>query len=150
MQQPWLAILLLMSFLGSALADPGLESIKSAHSVDETLNRLESALREKGMKVFARIDHTRGAQEAGMELPPTALLIFGNPKVGTPLMKCGRSVAVDLPQKALAWEDENGQVWLSYNDPRYLAERHGLEDCDEILDKVSRALTNFAEAATRP
>jgi uncharacterized protein (DUF302 family) len=139
-----------MSFLGSAFADSGLESIKSAHSVDETLNRLESALREKGMKIFARIDHAQGAQEMGMELPPTALLIFGNPKVGTPLMKCGRSVAVDLPQKALAWEDENGQVWLSYNDPRYLAQRHGLEGCNEVLDKVSKALTSFAEAATRP
>jgi uncharacterized protein (DUF302 family) len=150
MRQPWLTLLLLMSFLGSAFADSGLESVKSAHGVDETLNRLESALREKGMRIFARIDHARGAQEAGMELPPTALLIFGNPKAGTPLMSCGRGVAIDLPQKALAWEDEDGQVWLSYNNPRYLAERHGLEGCDEILDKVSKALANFAEAAAHP
>jgi len=76
------------------------------------------------------------------------LIIFGNPKVGTPLMQCTQSVAIDLPQKSLIWEDENGQVWLSYNDPGYLARRHNIENCDEVLNKISNALGNFAKAAT--
>jgi uncharacterized protein (DUF302 family) len=150
MRYSTLAILLLTAALAPAFADTGVVSLKSPHSVDETLDRLESALKQKGMTIFARIDHARGAQQAGMELPPTALLIFGNPKAGTPLMQCGRSVAIDLPQKALAWQDESGQVWLSYNDPRYLAERHGIENCGEVVDKIAKALGNFASAATRP
>ncbi len=78
------------------------------------------------------------------------LLIFGNPKVGAPLMQCSQTVAIDLPQKALIWQDESGQVWLSYNDPVYLATRHEIDDCKAVLDKVKTALKNFAKAATQP
>ena len=126
----------------------GLIAVKSPHSVTATLDKLEAVLKDKGMTVFTRIDHTAGAEKAGLELPPTAVLIFGNPKVGTPLMQCARQVAIDLPQKALAWQDDDGQVWLTYNDPHYLAERHAIDGCDEVLGKVAAALENFAKAAT--
>jgi uncharacterized protein (DUF302 family) len=133
---------------GSAVAADGLVTLKSAHSVDDTVNKLESVLESKGMNIFGRVNHAAGAEKAGLELRPTQVLIFGNPKVGTPLMQCVQSVAIDLPQKALVWEDEAGEVWLAYNDPAYLAARHSISGCDEVLKKVSGALGNFAKAAT--
>lgn len=134
---------------GLAMAADGLIAVKSNHSVVTTADKLEAALNEKGMKIMNRIDHAAGAESAGMDLRPTELVIFGNPKVGTPLMQCAQSVAVDLPQKALIWEDENGQVWLGYNDPEYLKARHVIEGCDAVVKKVSKALAGFAKAATR-
>jgi len=131
-------------------ADSGLIRIKSAHDVKTTADRLEYVLKAKGMRVFIRIDHARGAQTVGKALRPTEVVIFGNPKVGTPLMQCSQSVAIDLPQKALVWEDETGQAWLSYNDPEYLAKRHEIEGCDDVLKKVAKALNNFSMAATKP
>lgn len=140
---------LITGFNTLAIADGhGIVSLKSSHSVSATLDKLEAILKEKGMNVFARVPHSEGAKKAGMELRPTELLLFGNPKVGTPLMQCSQTVAIDLPQKALAWQDKDGQVWLSYNDPQYLNQRHGLDDCAEVLKKVSGALNNFATAAT--
>jgi uncharacterized protein (DUF302 family) len=147
----WVVLLLtVFVFMPTAHADESFVQVKSNHSVADTSARLEAVLLEKGMNVFATIDHAAGAAKAGMELSPTELVIFGNPKVGTPLMKCGPTVALDLPQKALIWEDESGQVWLAYNRPEYLAARHGLEGCDEVLAKVSKALAGFADAATQP
>jgi uncharacterized protein (DUF302 family) len=102
------------------------------------------------MNVFLRINHTEGARKVGQELRPTELVIFGNPKVGTPLMQCGQTAAIDPPQKALIWQDENGQVWLAYNDPQYKATRHGIDGCKTVLNKVKNALKNFAKAATQP
>ena len=131
-------------------ADSGLISVKSPHDVKTTADRLESTLKQKGMNVFIRINHAQGAQKVGMELRPTELIIFGNPKVGTPLMQCAQSVAIDLPQKALIWQDEKGQVWLSYNNPNYLVERHEISGCDEVVKKIEGALGNFAKAATMP
>ena len=145
-----LLAVLLSLVLMCAQADNGLVSVKSAHDVQTTLDRLETQLKEKGLVVFTRINHAAGAKKQDLELRPTELLIFGNPKVGTPLMQCGQSVAIDLPQKALAWEDEQGQVWLSYNDPNYLAERHGLAECAELIAKVTNALANLTKAATAP
>jgi uncharacterized protein (DUF302 family) len=133
-----------------AVADSGLVNVKSTHSVKDTADRLEKALETKGMTVFIRIDHAAGAKKASLALPPTELVIFGNPKVGTPLMQCSRSVAIDLPQKALIWEDDQGQVWLTYNDPAYLAGRHAITGCEAVLEKVGGALRNFAAAATKP
>lgn len=133
---------------GAAAADNGLISVKSHYDVRETADRLEKLLITKGMRVFIRIDHAQGAQQVGEALRPTELVIFGNPRVGTPLMQCSQSMAIDLPQKALIREDESGQVWLTYNDPWYLAQRHGIEGCDEVLNKVEAALANFARAAT--
>ena len=142
-----LVFFFLVSF---ASAESGLVSVKSVHDVKATTDRLENILKEKGMNVFIRINHAEGAKKVGKELRPTELLIFGNPNVGTPLMQCAQTVAVDLPQKALIWQDEAGQVWLTYNDPQYLAERHGMTECGEVLQKVTTALSNFAKAATQP
>lgn len=141
-------ILAMAVTMGSAIADNGLISVKSEHSVKDTADKLETVLESKGMNVFGRVNHAQGAEKAGMELRPTEVVIFGNPKVGTPLMKCSQSVAIDLPQKALVWQDEGGQVWLSYNDPAYLASRHSIEGCDVVLKKVTGALAKFAAAAT--
>ena len=137
-------------FASVTYAEDGIIRIKSSHDVKTTVARLENKLREKGMTVFMRINHAEGAQKVGKKLRPPELIIFGNPKVGTPLVQCGQSVAIDLPQKALIWQDENGQVWLSYNDPDYLVERHGIEGCAEVLKKVKGALGKFAKAATMP
>ncbi|CAB5119856.1 putative inner membrane or exported protein [Olavius algarvensis associated proteobacterium Delta 3] len=137
-------------FAPLAGADSGMIRTKSVHDVKVTADRLESTLNAKGMRVFIRINHTEGAQKVGKTLRPTEVIIFGNPKVGTPLMQCRQSVAIDLPQKALIWEDETGQVWLSYNDPKYLVERHGITGCTEVIHKIENALKNFARAATMP
>ena len=127
----------------------GLIKIKSAHSVEKTILLLETALKKKGMTIFKRINHTAAAEKVGLQLRPTQLLIFGNPKVDTPLMLCSQTAAIDLPQKALAYEDESGQVWLVYNDPAYMAKRHNTQGCEQAIQKVSNALANFTKAATQ-
>ena len=150
MRKLLLSFISILLFSSTAIADNGLINIKSSHDLKGTAYRLEKALGAKGMTVFIRINHAEGAQKVGKKLRPTELIIFGNPKVGTPLMQCGQSVAIDLPQKALIWEDEEGQVWLSYNDPKYLAKRHGIKRCVEVIKKIDNALSNFAKAATMP
>lgn len=104
----------------------GIISRPSKYSVPETLHRLETILTAKGIKIFALVDHGGEAEKAGLKMPPTQLLIFGNPKGGTPVMLAAPTAAIDLPLKALAWQDANGQVWLSYNDPAYIQRRYGL------------------------
>jgi uncharacterized protein (DUF302 family) len=106
--------------------DDGLSRTKSSHSVSETIARLDKAATEAGLRVFATVDHAAGATQVDIELRPTLLLIFGNPRGGTPLMIANQTAGIDLPVKALAWEDADGQVWLAYNDPAYIAERHKL------------------------
>ncbi len=145
----FLVILVLLSSSVFADSSDGIITVKSAHDVNTTVDNLEKALESKGMKVFALIDHSAGAKSVGIDLKPTELVVFGNPKVGSPLMVCEQSVAIDLPQKALIYEDESGEVWLSYNDPKYLKQRHQIEGCDEVLNKISKALANFAKAATQ-
>ena len=135
---------------GVSLADNGMIDVKSHHNVKTTADRLVSALKNKGMTVFTRIDHSAGAQSVGKTLRPTEVVIFGNPKVGTPLMNCQQSVAIDLPQKALIWEDNAKQTWLSYNKPEYLASRHKIEGCEKLIKKIGNVLNNFATAATTP
>jgi uncharacterized protein (DUF302 family) len=108
--------------------------LRSPYPVPETLERLEAALHSKNVTVFARVDHSGEAEKAGMKMPPTQLIIFGSPKAGTPLMIAAPTVAIDLPLKALAWEDPEGQVWLSYNDPEYLKSRHGFPD--ELMKNI--------------
>lgn len=131
-----------------AVAQESVISVESPFDVPTTLDKLTTVLEAKGMTVFTRIDHSANAQKADLELRPTQVLLFGNPMIGTPLMNCAQSVAIDLPQKMLAWQDEAGQVHLGWNDPAYLQTRHGIEGCDEVLQKVSAALGNFAKAAT--
>ncbi|MGH1540442.1 MAG: DUF302 domain-containing protein [Arenicella sp.] len=131
-----------------AFAAEGTINVKSAHDVATTADRLESILKEKGMTVFARIKHSDGAKKVGVELRDTQLVIFGNPKVGSPIMKCAQSAAIDLPQKALIWLAEDGTVTLSYNDPMYLQKRHNIQGCDAVLGKVNKALAGISKAAT--
>ncbi len=145
-----IALIWVLVFAPLVSAEPGLISLKSSHDVKNTADLLETVLNEKGMTVFLRVDHAEGARKVGQELRPTELVIFGNPKVGTPLMQCSQTMAIDLPQKALIWQDEKGQVWLTYNDPQYLATRHGIDACKAVLDKVQNVLKNFAQAATQP
>ena len=124
--------------------------LQSPHSVKETADKLEQALQSKGMTIFARINHSKGAEKVGLSLTPTEQFIFGNPKIGTPLMNCVHTVAIDLPQKILIWEDSSGQVWVVYNNPEYLKKRHNVQGCDNVWKKVKGALNNFAKAAIMP
>jgi len=110
------------------MPDNGLERVASPHSVDETVPRFQSLLQERGIQVFALIDHSGEAEKVGLKMRPTKVLIFGNPKGGTPLMIASPTLAIDLPLKALISEDENGKVWVSYNTPEYLQQRHGVPD----------------------
>ncbi|MGB8524178.1 MAG: DUF302 domain-containing protein [Candidatus Acidiferrales bacterium] len=107
-------------------AGDGIISKESKYSVPETLDRVDALLRSKGIKIFVRVDHSGEAEKVGLKMPPTQLLIFGNPKGGTPVMLAAPTAAIDLPLKALAWQDADGKVWLSYNDPEYLKKRYGL------------------------
>jgi uncharacterized protein (DUF302 family) len=129
-------------------ADNGLVTIASRHPVKETLDRAAATVQAKGMTVFARIDHAAGAKDVGMALRPTELLIFGNAKAGTPLMKAQQAIGIDLPLKLLAWEDESGKVWLSYNDPAWLAARHGLgSESTAVTNAMREALAALAKHA---
>jgi uncharacterized protein (DUF302 family) len=150
MQKSILVCLLTLFTAATAIAQGGLVSVKSSHDGVTTANRLESALQEKGVTVFARIDHAAGAQRVGQTLKPTLLIIFGNPALGTPLIQRSRSIGIDLPLKALIWEDSAGQVWLSYNAPEYLARRHGITEMGEAIQELEQVLSNFAMAATLP
>ena len=109
-------------------AGSGIKSVPSAHSVDETVGRLKTILESRGVMLFALVDHSGEAAKVGMEMHPTQLLIFGSPKGGTPVMLAAPSVAIDLPLKALVWEDDKGKVWITQNSPEYLKERHGIPD----------------------
>jgi len=127
-------------------ADNGLVYVPSKYTVPETLPRLESVVTSHGLTVFARIDFSGDAAKVGLKMPPTQLLIFGNPRAGTPLMLASTGIAIDLPLKALAWEDGNGKVWLSYNKPEYLMERHGIPK--ELLKNIS-AIGGLVEEAMK-
>jgi uncharacterized protein (DUF302 family) len=142
------ALSLLFIAVPAAAAD-GLINTRSSFNVEETADRLEIVLKEKGMTIFNRIKHSEAAAEVGIELRNTELILFGNPNVGSPLMKCQQSVAIDLPQKALIWEDDKAEVWISYNDPRYLEKRHNISGCEEVIAKIEKALAGIAESAAR-
>jgi uncharacterized protein (DUF302 family) len=122
----------------------GLTSIRSNFGPKETMDRLEAEIGANGMKVFARIDHAAGAAEVGLELRPTELIIFGNARGGTPLMQSVQTVGIDLPLKALVWEDASGTTWVSYNDPSWIAQRHHLGVKAEVIDKLSAALSDIS------
>ena len=134
---------------GVAGAAEGLITVKSPHGVKETLDRFESAAKARGLNVFLRLDHAAGAQKMGKTLRPTELLIFGNPQGGTPLMECAQSAGIDLPLKALAWQDAAGQVWLAYNDPRYLAGRHDAGECSPVVQNLSKAIAGLVQEAVK-
>lgn len=131
------------------MAADGLITVQSSYGAKETMERLEAEVKAKGLTVFARVDHAAGAVAAGLPLRPTDLLIFGSARGGTPLMRAAQSIGIDLPLKALVWQDEAGGTFLSYNDPAWLAKRHGLgNDVQPAVDALSGALHALAKAAT--
>ncbi|HEY3640835.1 MAG TPA: DUF302 domain-containing protein [Xanthobacteraceae bacterium] len=131
------------------MADNGLITVASNFSVRETIERLVSFATSHGLTVFARIDHADGAAKAGLPLRPTELVLFGNPKGGTPLMQDRQTAGIDLPVKALAWEDADGKVWLTYNEPAWIAQRHGLGPASaEAVKAIAAGLAAAAKAAT--
>lgn len=126
-------------------AGKGIINKLSNHSVDQTVEKLKTILQSKGVTLFALVDHSGEAEKVGMKMPPTKLLIFGSPKAGTPLMLAAPSIAIDLPLKILVWEDRQGKVWVSYNSPDYLRERHGLPQ--DLLQNIAVTETLAAKAA---
>lgn len=147
-----LFIVLVVPLLAAAgaSAQGGLISVKSSHDVMNTADRLERALADKGVRIFARIDHAAGARQVGETLAPTLLIIFGSPAIGTPLIQRSRTIGIDLPLKALIWQDRAGQVWFTYTSADELASRHGITEMNDSVAKIQTALTNFARAATQP
>ena len=136
----------LFSFGLQVNAADGLVAIKSPYTAQVTMDRFEAIVKDKGLNVFARINHAAGAAKVGQSLRPTEVLIFGNPQGGTPLMQCAQTLGIDLPLKALVWQDASSQVWLGYNNPSYLATRHDAGDCP-VAAKLDKALAGFAAAA---
>jgi uncharacterized protein (DUF302 family) len=128
----------------------GLTSIRSGFGPKETMDRLQAEIRAHGMTVFARIDHAAGAAEVGLTLPPTELIIFGNARGGTPLMQSVPTVGIDLPLKALVWEDTAGKTWLSYNEPSWIAQRHGIANAEPVVSKMAAALSAITRKAADP
>ena len=129
-------------------ADTGLVTLPSAHSATETVERLKGLLAQKGIEVFAHIDHAAGARAVGLPLRPTQVLIFGNPRAGTPLMQSRQTVGLDLPLRALAWEDEQGKAWLTYRRVADLARYHHVTGHDAAVQALDDGLDGLARAAT--
>jgi uncharacterized protein (DUF302 family) len=127
----------------------GLVTVRSQHGPEETMNRLGAAVRAKGLTVFAQVDHAAGAEAVGMLLRPTEVLIFGNARSGTPLMQSSQTIGIDLPLKVLVWQDEGGVAWLSYNDPDWLARRHGLdEQSRHVIDAIKDVISSVVMTAS--
>ncbi len=147
-----IVLVLIFAFLVMATgvrADHHMIVKQSPHSVAKTLDRLSAILKKKGITVFTRVDHAAGAKKVDMALRPTQLLIFGNPKLGTPLMTADQQIGLALPLKALAWQDEAGKVWLGYTKPAELQHRYGIKGRDEVFKKMTGALNNLTNAALK-
>lgn len=143
-----LAVIVILLSAVPLMAAEGVIMVQSNFEVKETADRMEKILKEKGMTIFNRINHSEGARSVGIEIRDTELLIFGNPKVGSALMKCQQIVAIDLPLKALIWKDDTDAVFISYNDPGYLQSRHNVSGCDDVFTKVGKALATITQAAS--
>ena len=125
----------------------GLTTVPSNFDPKETMNRLETEIRTKGLEVFARIDHAAGATEVGLNLRPTDLIIFGNARGGTPLMQPNQTVGIDLPLKALVWQDAAGKTFISYNEPSWMAQRHGVANAEAVVSKMTDLLSAITTTA---
>jgi uncharacterized protein (DUF302 family) len=147
MRRVSVALLFVLVAAGAFAAENGIVSKPSRYSVQETMDRLIAVLQSKGMTVFDRIDHAAAAKKAGLSMRPTQLLICGNPKSGTPLMKAAPTAAIDLPLKALAWEDADGKVWLAYNAPSWIKQRHAIRGMDETIAAMDKALDGLTGKA---
>ncbi|NBC04769.1 MAG: DUF302 domain-containing protein [Bacteroidetes bacterium] len=139
--------LIIIISASEAFAQDGMISFQSSYSVEDTANRLENILEANGITIFDKIDHQQGASSVDLELLPTTLFIFGNPKLGTPIMQCSQTAAIDLPQKMLIWENSKGVTQIGYNSPDYIKNRHSITDCNEVIKKIENALHNFAVSA---
>ncbi|MDX1815346.1 MAG: DUF302 domain-containing protein [Thermodesulfobacteriota bacterium] len=150
MRRMLIFVLLFVLFsVTAASAGEGLVTVKSSYKAKETADRVERLAKERGMTLFNRIDHAEGARTVGMPLRPTEVLIFGNPKGGTPLMTCEQRVGIDLPLKMLVWEDEKSSVWIGYSDPEVLKDRYDIAGCDAVIGKMKGFLGKLASDAAR-
>ena len=136
----------LFSFLSLTFAAEGLISHQSTFTPKQTMDKFETLVKQKGLNVFARINHSAGAQKIGKQLPATELLIFGHPKGGTPLMECAQTTGIDLPLKVLVWQDKDNKVWLGYNDMDFIANRHNIKECPAV-NKLQQALAGLVKQA---
>ena len=143
----YLAALALVSSF--AYGADGMIQVKSPHSAKVTADKLEHVVRDRGLVLFARIDHAAGAVKIGKSIRPTEVFVFGSPQAGTPFIECAQSVGIDLPLKALVWEDAQGQVWLGYNEAQYIAKRHEAQSCP-VVENIGKALTSIASAVVAP
>jgi uncharacterized protein (DUF302 family) len=142
-----IAMVMALALLLPARAADELTMKPSKHPVKETVDRLTAALKDKGIAPVARVDHAAAAKAAGLELKPTEVLLFGNPRLGTPLMQASRHIAIDLPMKVLVWEDDAGKVWIGYTPPETLKARYKIDGKDEVLKTMAGALEAFTSAA---
>ncbi|NOQ29624.1 MAG: DUF302 domain-containing protein [Helicobacteraceae bacterium] len=143
-----LIVALAMSFnLNATESKDGMTIKQSANSVSVTMDRLEKVIKKKGITVFLRLDHSKGALGVGKNLRPTELLIFGSPKLGAPLMNANQTIGIDLPLKVVVYEDKAGKVWLAYNNPSYFAKRHHIDNRKKIFNKMSKVLNKFTNFA---
>lgn len=144
-----LVVLLTLFSFSAGAASKGVITMRSANDVKTTVKQFKKVLKEKKMTLFKVIDHAKGAKGVGLKLRPTTTIVFGNPKVGTIFMQCNQTAAIDFPLKLLVSEDSKGQVWVSYNDPEYLARRHGVTGCKKVRKKMAGAQKMFAKAAAK-
>ena len=149
MQRLLIAIVFSLFSLSAMAGKGGMVTVSSANDVKTTVKQLKKTLKDKGMTIFKTVDHAKGAEGVGLKLRPTTVVIFGNPKVGTLLMQCGQKAGIDLPMKMLIWENSKGQVYVSYNDPSYIAGRHGIKGCGKVKKKMAGAQAAFAKAAAK-
>lgn len=151
MRRMFLSVLFLTMFaIPGGIAGESLVSVVSSSGPQETADRVARLVQERGMTLVNRIDHAKAAQTVGMDLRPTEVLIFGNPRAGTPLMLCKQVTGIDLPLKVLVWQDEAGTVRIGYTDPEELKDRYGIKGCDEVLQKMGGFLKKLAADAARP
>ncbi len=144
-----LVVLLMLFSFSAGAASKGVITMRSANDFKTTVKQFKKVLKEKKMTLFKVIDHAKGAKKVGLKLRPTTTIVFGNPKVGTIFMKCNQTAAIDFPMKLLVREDSKGRVWVSYNDPEYLARRHGVKGCKKVRKKMAGAQRMFAKAAAK-
>lgn len=148
MMRTFSAGLVALSLMATAAAAQAITAMESKFAVKETADRLAAELDKRGIKIAARIDHAAGAKAAGLDMPPTEVIMFGNPKLGTPLMLAQPSVAIDLPMKMLIWQDKTGKVWIGYTAPSALKDRYQITGQDEPLKSMAGALDGLAKAAS--
>ena len=149
MQRLLIAIVFSLFSLSAMAGKGGMVTVSSANDVKTTVKQLKRTLKDKGMTIFEIVDHAKGAEGVGLKLRPTTVVIFGNPKVGTLLMQCGQTAGIDLLMKMLIWEDSKGRVYVSYNDPSYIASRHRIKGCSKVKKKMAGAQAAFAKAAAK-